>query len=275
MMGMGPGVVSPLPYSAAVIPVSGDPDGQQQGFKGQRAIDITNGVMYENEDGASGWWPVSIPNRMGWDLFDDFTSTQLSLFASLGGGAWSSPGATAANPGQRQGAVLAAGADAAFVRAGNLFGILLGGGKYRFRWVLKLPTLSDGVDNIVARIGGGDANTFADVTDGVYLEYDFATNGNHNWFLCAANNGTRTKITTGIAATTNFVRIDGIVSADGSLLSAKIDGVAVTSVSTNIPTAASRQFDAYYAGAFKQLGAGQRALIVDMADANQVLTVSR
>lgn len=275
MMGMGPGVVSPLPYSAAVIPVSGDPDGQQQGFKGQRAIDITNGVMYENEDGASSWWPISIPNRVGWSALDDGTTLQLSSFVNIGGGASSNVGATAANPGQRQLTASAAGVDAAFMRSGNLSGVLIGGGKYRFRWILKIPTLSDGVNNLVVRAGGGDSSTFADFTDGCYFEYDLATNGNHNWFLCTSANSVRTKTNTGIVATTNFVRLDGVVSADGSQLAGKIDGVAVTPVSTNLPTAANRQFDCYFLGAFKQLGAGALTSVADFIEANQVLTVSR
>jgi hypothetical protein len=262
--------------NAPSIFVTFDPDGVLTMPKGTRAVDTTTGVEYVNEDGGAQWWPSHIPSRAGFEFMDDMTGTIISSYATAGGGVWTSLAVAAANPGVRQGSVGAAGVDACLVRSGGNSLLQLGGGKYRFRAIVKLPTLSDGTNNIIARVGPTSIGiSFADAANGCYFEYDLATHGDHNWRICGATSSVRTKTNTGIAATTNFVRMDLIVSAACDILSGRIDGVATPTVSTNLPSAAGRQMDALFAGCFKQLGAGALTFHIDRFEANQVLTAGR
>lgn len=256
--------------------VQSDPDGSLTAPKGTHVIDETTGVTYVNEDGATAWWPVIIPGRMGWSVEDDLVTTIISTYTNIGAGSWASTSGTAANPGQRTGTATAAGADGASIRAGGAGLFQLGGGKYRCRAILKLNALSDGVNNQIVRVGPGDGSTvFGDHTDGVYFEYDFATNGNHNWYACSRNNGTPTKTNTGIAATTNFTRFDLVINAACTAFDGKINGTATPQITTNLPSGAGRQLEAYCAVNNKQLGAGALSFTVDRIEANQILTTSR
>lgn len=255
--------------------VTSDPDGVLTAPKGAMVTDTTTGVVYQNEDGSTSWWPRIIPPRRGWSLCDEALNPALSTYTAIGGGTWASSSVTSGNPGWRTATVSAAGTDGGVMRAGGGSLLQLGGGVYRFRTILKIPTLSDGTNNIIVRAGCGDATIFGDNTDGVYFEYDFATNGDHKWRYCAISNTTKTKVDTGILATTNWVVLSGIVNAAASQATGKIDDVAVTPVSSNLPSSAGRQIDAYNVAANKQLGAGALTLQVDLVEACQILTTAR
>jgi len=143
----------------------------------------------------------------------------------------------------------------------------------------RMEALSNGVDNAVARIGAHDSNAFAEPTDGVYFEYDFAEHGDHNWRLVAANAGVRTKTDTGIAATasaTVFTRFRLDVNADGTVLTGSIDGVpAAAPVVTNIPVTAAQACGPLWVQWTKQLGAGPMVASLDWELFWQILTVPR
>lgn len=195
--------------------------------------------------------------RDGLVWIDDFISSTYSTLAVTAGGGHSVGMANADAPGTDQQTVTALG-DACRALA-NANGIFFGGGgiEWHLLFRVRLSALSNGVDNIVVRGPVGDNAAAADHTDGIYLEYDFATHGDHNWRLCCAANAVRTKTNTGIAVVAgSYITGDIRVSPDGLAVTCTIDGVvAPVSVTTNIPATSARlAFPTVQA--VKQLGAG-------------------
>jgi hypothetical protein len=233
------------------------------------------------DDAGGGSSPVVISEQITYA--DDFLSDRLSFLSVAGGGTNGGGGSDMGNnhPGTYTQTVTAAGVDAARIvaarAAGTAAAIFFGGGLVTWQTSHQIPTRSNGVDNIVVRVGMHDANTINDATDGVYLEYDFATHGNHNYWLCAANNSARTKVDTNIAVTAGANRrIVIVVNAAGTLVTAAIDGVASSNtVAANIPVTAARNTYAGNLQAFKQLGAGALTVIHDYYSFNQVFTTPR
>lgn len=262
----------------AVVQLSTSPDGALAGFLGQLAIDTTSGVLWRNEDGARRWEPASIPDGVGsiyWSHIMGFGDQP--TFNNVGAGSSGNGNAETAVPGIRTFTVTAAGVDAVYAAvSANQNSVLFGGGRIWSKTLFRIPTLSDATNNIVVRLGMGDATTFADHTDGVYLEYDLATHGDHKWRLCTANNGTRTKTDTGIlavASSTTMSRALIMVNADGTSVTARVDGVAAAAaVTTNIPTGVGRTTGPVWPMALKQLGAGALTFTLDAVGFKQVLT---
>jgi hypothetical protein len=260
--------------NSGIIQVSSDPDGTLTAPMGTRAIDAATGVVYVNENGGTQWWPDSIPGRAGWWVEDEFMNTVATTYATTGGGAWSSPASPAATPGIRQ-ATVSAVSDTCVARAGNTSGLLVGGGKFRFRGWMQLNTLGDGTNAPAIRVGAHDSINGSAPTDAVHFEYSNSFYGDQNWRLCTKSNGVGTALDTGIAATTAMTRFDLIVDASGSLVSGRINGVATPTVSTNIPTGAGRQIDTYSFQFTKSLGAGALTFNLDRVECCQILTVGR
>jgi hypothetical protein len=275
---------SPLIHSAPTFPpiiqVTGDPDGVVVQPKGMLAIDPATGITWKNQDGGSRWEPSDIPDGAGFIFWEDGYATVALAFTNTAGGGNVNASADTVNQGVRRLTVTAVGDGVSVTTTNNnTAGLLLGGGKVWARTLFRVATRSDGTNNIVFRIGPGDGTAILDNTDAVYLEYDFATYGDHNFRLCAANNGTRTKLDTGIALVASAGVMTSallMVNAAGTSLTARIGGVAATSaVTTNIPTAVNRVMAIANAFVQKQLGAGALTFDFDGFGFKHVLTNPR
>lgn len=217
---------------------------------------------------------------LGTMLFDDFFDTVLTVGA-VSGVATNSINGTSATAANQMGLAIqacgAAGVDAArLVRSTNGQTLFFSGGLVLWETMHRLLAISDGTNNAILRIGMGDLAGLADNTDGVYLEYDFATNGDHNYRLCAANNGTRTKTDTGIIANTAWRHVVLMVNDAGTSVSCTIDGVAGSApVTTNINITAARVCYPCAIQWAKQLGAGTMTIHHDFWKFRQLFSTAR
>lgn len=255
---------------------AGDPSGVLTGSDGSTVTDPTTGVIYQNDGGGTVWDPVFIPPRSGTMLFDDFISFPVATtHTAIGAGTIAGTAATAGRPGLALFTQSVAGVDGGALRA-QATGILAGGGKLTIRWNLRIVTLSNATNNLVVRAGFGDASTYAEFIDGMWMEYDLAVNGSHNWFLCTSSNSSRTRVDTGIVAVANtFTTLEVSCNAAGTLVSGKVNGVAsALTVAANIPSGASRNFGPCCM-ALKQLGAGTLTATVDWYALTQVFSAQR
>lgn len=259
--------------NAPVRYVTADPDGVLIAPRGTLAVNTLTGVQYRSRGGTL-WDADIIPPKYGTSHFHDFFDTLPITGSGIGGGS-GSLGGESASPGYFGQSVSAAGVDAHVLRF-NTATWIGGGGAFSFRARVRVPTISDGANNIVCRIGPGDATTFADHVDGIYFEYDFATHGDHVWRICAANNSVRTKTTTGIALVANtWTELELRLNAGGTSLVGYVNEVAApTPVTTNIPTGV-RATSPACAMALKQLGAGALSMHTDWWGFTQVLSSVR
>lgn len=119
---------------------------------------------------------------------------------------------------------------------GNLF---LGYGETGYTWIIRIPTLSTGGSRFKVFIGLGSTfsnSTITDQTDGVYFTYtDNESSG--NWVYNTASGSTRTQTSSGIAASTSWVKLQAVINAAATSVTFYIDGSSVGTVTTNIPTA--------------------------------------
>jgi hypothetical protein len=262
--------------NVGIIKVSSDPDGTLTAPRGTEAIDTTTGITWKNRNGGTRWDPVIIPpmwgvqNRIEFDG-DAFTSVNIAS------GTGTYPTLATGRLGIRRLSAAAASTDGEVIHSGNAGALYLGAGKFVFRAAVMITTLSDGTDRAIYRVGGGDAVTFADNTDGVYLECDLAGNASNNWFLCTATNGTRTRTDTGIAPVAGaFQNVEVRVNAATDTVTAEIDGVAgAAAVTTNIPLTPGRAMAPMHAQILKSLGATSRSIDIDWLQYYQVFTASR
>lgn len=247
--------------------VTTDPDGSLSAFKGQMVTDMTTGITWKNRNGGTVWDPIDIPIEYGDLVKSDFNPEMGGYFAraAVAGGTTAFVSSGSNRIGVAQIGVSAAGVDVAVIRGHNAGqGICFGGGKLCFRSNIQIVTLSDGVNNHTVRAGWGDAvSSFTDNTDGVYFECSLSGRGSNNWFLCTANNSVRTRTDTGIVATTGWVHLEIRPNAAGTSVVGYIDGVAVTPVTTNIPTSAGARDSTLAITIMKDLGATARFLNVD------------
>lgn len=254
--------------------------------------DIVDGAGGSPEDGdilryslvadalGFGDVPQAPRDKNGWFEGDDFLGSELSTTSNVAGGTSAFGSAllgTSKHPGVMVQTVTAVG-DGARVTLGNGVnaGLFFGGGVYWTEFLGIVPTRSDGTNNIIIRCGWDDAAATTDVTDGVYLEYDFATHGDHNWRLCASSNSVRTKVDTGIAlASGTAFRARLEVNAAASLVSATINGAAsANTVGSNIPTTSARQTTRSLK-CQKQLGAGALTVAWDYHRQGGFFTTAR
>jgi hypothetical protein len=207
---------------------------------------------------------------------EDFENL-LALNAAVNGtGTNAALASVSGHPGMlRQGVTAAATPDRASYNFEQTNATLLAtGGKVVFEWCGRLPTLSDGVNNLTARIGwANNVNVQVDFTDGIYFECDFANHANtNNWFACCAKAGTRTKVDTAKAPLANtFTKLKWTLSADGLSVGFSVDGIAVATVASNIPIVALMSG----AQLVKQLGAGVLNLDHDFVEYTQTFNTQR
>lgn len=88
--------------------------------------------------------------------------------------------------------------------------------------------------------GLGDVQTaVGDQTNGIYFQLLGDTTPDTNWFLVAANGGTRTRLNTGIAySSTAWHDFEFSYTVGSGTITGYIDGASIGTISTNIPTVA-------------------------------------
>lgn len=150
---------------------------------------------------------------------------------------------------------------------------LFGAGVYTIEADIYLPNLSTVTETYTARFGFGDVYN-GDFVDGAYFEYSDA-GATPNWYRCTASNGTRTKISSGVAAIAGeWIRLKAVVNAAGTSVEYFINGVSVGSNTTDIPVGAGRQTGAVLS-IFKSAGTTPRVINIDWAWIHVNLTTTR
>jgi protein involved in polysaccharide export with SLBB domain len=153
----------------------------------------------------------------------------------------------------------------------NNAAIQLAGGAAVLEACIRIPSLPTVAEAFAYRIGFGDSVS-ADMTDGVYFEL---TQANANWQCATANNSTRTKVNSGVAAAANtFYRLRIEVNADGTQALLYIDSVLVATMTTNIPSGAGRQLG-IVASIIKSAGVTSRTAEQDYIAAKIAFTAQR
>jgi hypothetical protein len=167
------------------------------------------------------------------------------------------------------------------LEASNFRDFLVGGGKIVMRGRFQIPTLSDGVNRIMYQVGLGDiVAAGSDHVDACCFEYDLAGNASSNLFFVTSANSVRTRTDLGVAPTAGaWVRVRAEIALDGSsirVFASITDGtpVLVATITTNIPTAASRHLTPLIRSV-KTLGAGALTALTDYLDVYQIFTSGR
>jgi len=219
--------------------------------------------------------------RAGFWYRDDFTNNLLGTTANNGTGS-SSKIATSSvgHPGILRGGVTAAATPdrTSYDMNSGSSTFVNGGGVITVETELRIPTLSNGTDNIALRFGFAGAAQIAsqvDFTTGVYFEQDYGNHGNsNNLFVCAANASVRTKTDSTQAPTANaWFRLKLAMAADGSSVTGYINDVAVAVVSTNLPNPNTLMAFGFHV--VKTLGAGTLNVDFDFIEVMQTFSSQR
>jgi len=123
-----------------------------------------------------------------------------------------------------------------------------GGGTWFWETYISLENLSDGTNPFRFTTGFGDLATNASENNGAIFTYDLqgsinGTTASPNWQCVTINNAVRTLTNTGVAVTTNWIKLKIIVNAAATQITYFIDGTLVATHTTNIPTfALGRRF---------------------------------
>jgi hypothetical protein len=112
-----------------------------------------------------------------------------------------------------------------------------GGAKIVVETALSLSNVSNGTESYSLRVGLGDNIAAGDHTDGVYFEHNSTA---ANWQIKTANNSSRTTTDSGVAVSTNWTKLRFEIAEDGTSVEFFINGTSVGSITTDIPTAATR-----------------------------------
>lgn len=222
-----------------------------------------------------------MPDRLaGFWFREEYLNATMSLFFTNGTGTNSrTASAIGGRPGINVATVTASATpDRASSTMSNSPVYATGGGLMTLEGELKIPTLSNGVDNLTMRFaiaGPSQINGNIDLTGGVYFEYDYGNHANsQNLFLCAATGGVRTKIDTGFAMVANtWTRLKLQLAADSSAVTGFVNGANVGVVNTNVPVANTMLDFGWHV--VKQLGAGALNVNFDYLEVIQTFTSSR
>lgn len=124
----------------------------------------------------------------------------------------------------------------------NVGGIQLDGGEIYFETCVQMQLLSDATDTYSFTCGFGDLTTAGAHTDEVGFRYSHSINGGKFLAVCRSNSvETGSTLDTGITvAAGTWYRLGLRVNAAATSVEFFIDGVSVGSITSNIPTGASR-----------------------------------
>lgn len=115
----------------------------------------------------------------------------------------------------------------------------LGDRAVRFDFVVKLINLADATDDFTCYLGVGDIQS-AEPTNGVYLMYERATST--NWLGVCRASSVRSTVDTGVAVSTNYVRLSVRINAARTSADFYVNGVYAGSVTSNIPAGSTNYF---------------------------------
>ena len=175
-------------------------------------------------------------------MYSDFITNQVGeegySTALSGGTIDTSVAGDATHPGVVTCAYVSAATDRSLIR----FAVSchnIGGGDHFMEFITGIVTLSNVTDEYVFFCGWYDG-TSADAVDGVYFEYDRATNGDF-WAVSTSNNSSRTKtaLANAVQAAT-YVRLGIEINAAGTRVKFFLNGALVATHTTNIPTGTAR-----------------------------------
>jgi hypothetical protein len=242
---------------------------------------LLTGIILTNQDftGLSIEEILDYPGRQNsvleycWDFFDSLNGTP---FGDSLGGAGTSNAASAPLDTNHQGIVTSSTGTTATGRAGlfNLSGasIRLGGGQITVECIVRIPVLSTVGEEFIVRVGLND-NPGADVTDGVFFEYDRLNS--LNWRMATAANSVRTKTNTTTAVTAaTWYRLTMVINPAANSVEYFIDGVSVGTIVATIPTGAGRETSMGF-NIQKSAGVTARTLLTDKVYFRQALTTPR
>jgi len=250
-------------------------DAKQSGFQSitsagawnGRTLTAGTGISITNGDGTAGDPVISStitpppPTPSTLTLVDDFLGTVMSFVTITASGnagvasqiGWITQGSTAGGTNVVEesghpGITLlsyGAGPGTTFLYLNENGGtgagrMALGYGTTTYTWIIKLPALSTGGATYKLFIGLGDTTGSVAITDqvnGVYFTYTHSESSG-NWVYNTASASTRTQTSSGVAASTSWVKLQASINAAGTSVTFFINGSSVGTVTTNIPTAA-------------------------------------
>lgn len=125
-------------------------------------------------------------------------------------------------------------ASIALCNAGNVGCWRLGGGQYYLKFLVKIPTLSNGTDRFQVYIGLADDKGGATNEECWFTYIDTLNSG--QWVgQTRTGGGTITSVSSSIAVTTGWTKLEMIINAAGTSVQFFVGGVSIGTSSTNIP----------------------------------------
>lgn len=113
--------------------------------------------------------------------------------------------------------------------------VQLGGGAITVIFVVKLEQLSNVTDTFFVMAGMANGNSTSSPANGVYFSYSNA-GSTPNWFINTSFGASATSVSSGVAATTAWTTLRFDINAAGTSVTFSINGTAVGTITTNIPT---------------------------------------
>lgn len=151
--------------------------------------------------------------------------------------------------------------------------IVLGGGVCTIEMLVNLGNLSTVGEEYVYHMGLIDTvTTGTDQANGVYMVYDRLTNGDF-WCGSTANGGSRTRTASAVAVTAAaWHKLKIVINAAATSVAFTVDGSAVATITTNIPTSNKVGFGFLM---YKTAGTTSRKIYHDYFKATIALTTPR
>ncbi len=154
-------------------------------------------------------------------------------------------------------------------------GLFTTDGRILLQFLMLIPTLSDGTDTYIIRVGLGTGGAATgDFTDGAYFQYTHSVNSGA-WTIKTSNNSTQTTANTASTVDTNWHLYKIDMNAAGTSVAFYIDGVQVTNspIATNLPGNTRLFGDSYRIT--KSAGANSRSLNLDLTMIWKQITSAR
>lgn len=208
------------------------------------------------------WGAPPLPTRsvMLWTDFLAENANVSGLLTSNSGGGVVAVAGEAAHPGIVD--VTSMGVSSwAFLGSGPT-AIIFGSAAWSFRAIVRIPTLSDGMNTFEVFIGFIDPSGGSGVTDGAYVYYSHAVNGGR-WEYRTVSGGTQSTADSGVTVSAgSWYYVEVEVGADGTQATFRINGAAQQSIASNVPSGSGRNTGF---GVYKRQSAGSsfRGIRVD------------
>jgi hypothetical protein len=202
----------------------------------------TSDTLYPTQNAVKQYVDRSggIDPTLGFELLEHWIAT--TAVGNLGWTATANSGTNGMNTSSGDGEIMGiyrgdtstSASSAPTLSLGNGTTIVLGGSTVRYEMKVAIPTLSDGTQSFIIRIGLHNATTSTAPTNGVFFEYDQANSA--NWRIRCAQNNTYTTTTTSTAVGTGWTLLACEINAAGTSAEFFVNGVSIGTVTTNIPT---------------------------------------